>query len=190
MARPCRICTHDSRAAIEQAILNGKTASGIARDFGFTYTIRTGEQAGTLKPDHRIVTRHRDDHMGQAYTKAMEARELESGDAIVTRLRFLDEQVDTVITRCQEGLPLTVEGVPLLKDDGTVERMHDNRLLLAAVREARGNAELALKLSGRTETDPTELEKLRTGIKDPKVRKLLLEAEAALAEAEAAAQGG
>lgn len=188
MARPCRVCNHESRAAIEQAILNGKAASRIARDFGFTYTVRTGKKAGTQAPDHRIVTRHRDDHMGKAYQAAMEKREADSGNAIVNRLAFLDETVDQVIARAQEGRVLEVQGVPLLDDAGEPIRARDERLILYAVSQARENAHLALKLSGRTETDPAALERIRAGIQDPAVRKMLADLEARLASLDPANQ--
>lgn len=183
MARPCAVCVHPSRSAIEQAILNGKTATGIARDFGFTYT-RSKDQVEV--PDHRIVTRHRDDHMGRAYQTAMEEREVQSGVAIAKRLEHLDDQVDTVIKAALEGEVVIVGDAPLLDGDGRAVRRHDWRLLLAAVGHGRANAELLAKLAGKVEQDPQDLDAIRRHLESPEARKLLARLEAMAAEAEAA----
>lgn len=188
MARPCRVCTHESRAAIEQAILNGKAAAAICRDFGFTYTVRSGEQEGQEKPDHKIITRHRDEHMGKAYQTAIADREKASGDAMVARLKHLDDELDAVLERAKEGRILEVEGVPLLDDEGKPERVRDERLILAVVREARANMDVGLKLSGRTEHDPMELDRLRAGLENPAIRKLMADLETKLAELDPANQ--
>lgn len=189
MARPCAVCIHPSRAAIEQAILNGKAASGIARDFGFTYTRRTGEKAGEEAPDHRIVTRHRDQHMGKAYATAVAEREVQSGVAIAKRLEVLDEKVDLAIEHALEGEPVLVGDAPLLNDDGTQVMRRDWRLLLAAVREGRANAELLAKLAGRTESDTPDLDAIRQHLGSPEARKLLQQLEE-LAAREMTEKGG
>lgn len=186
MARPCAICIHDSRAAIEQAILSRKPASQIARNFGFTYTRRSGPKAGQKTPDHRIVTRHRDEHMGKAYQTAVAESEAQSGVAMVNRLKMLDEAVDFVMEKAREGVVLEVEGVPLLDDDGQPLRKQDLRLMLAAVRESRANIDTGLKLSGRTEHDPQTMERIRAQLQDPEARRLLAELDAHMARAEAA----
>jgi hypothetical protein len=187
MARPCAVCNHPSRAAIEQAILNQKSLSAIARDFpGFTYTRR---KDGAQVPDHKIIQRHRDGCMPDAYQKAVEERELESGVAIAHRLRMLDDEVDKVIAAANKGRPLMVGDIPLLDEDGQMVMVHDWRLLLAAVDRARANVELLAKLSGRTETDPQELDAIRRHLESPQARRLLAELEKLAADADDPAPG-
>lgn len=189
MARQCAVCGHASRAAIETAILNGKAASTIARDFGFLYT---RSKDGAQVPDHRIVTRHRDTHMGRAYQHAMEEREVQSGVAIAKRLEHLDDQVDKVIAHALEGEPVIIGDAPLLNDDGSPVMRRDWRLLLAAVGHGRANAELLAKLSGRTEQDPQDLDAIRAHLASPEARRLLaqLESLAAREQTEAAQDRG
>lgn len=168
--KTCQVCVHESRLAIEQAILNGKPKAAIARTFGFTYT---RSKDGKVMPDHKVIARHADRCMAGAYQKAVEERENQSGVAIAARLAYLDEQVDLVITKAREGRPVMVGDVPLLNDDGTEMKAYDWRLLLAAVREGRSNAELVAKLSGRVEHDAEDLDAIRRHLDTPEARKLL-----------------
>lgn len=171
MAKPCGICNNESRLAIEQAILNGKPLSQIARQFGITYTSSTThKEVG----DHKAVQRHRDQHMGSAYQEAMKGRELQSGMAMAARLEQLEAEVDKVIARANQGEPVLVGDVPLLHDDGSQVVRYDSRLLLAAVRTARANVELMAKLAGAIpEGKEQELETIRRRLENPKTRRLL-----------------
>lgn len=181
-AKPCKVCHHPSRLAIEQAILNGKPKAGIARDFGFTYTRSKDSQE---VPDHKVIQRHIDSCMPDAYQKAMEEREAESGVAMAARLRYLDEQVDLVIEKAKEGVPVLVGDVPLLDEEtGAVIKRYDFRLLLAAVREGRGNMEMLAKLAGRTEQDPEDLDRLRKHLDSPEARLLLARLDELAAQAD------
>lgn len=175
----CRVCHHESRAAIEQAILNAKPKSKIARDFGFTYTRRRDEK---IIPDHKVISHHADVCMAGAYERAHADREKASGEAILTRLRSLDDQVDAVLDAARKGDPVVVGDVPLLNEDGTQVVRYDWRLVLAAVREGRANAELAAKLSGRLENDPQDPERIREALADPEARRLLAQLEETLAK--------
>lgn len=170
MAKPCGICIHDSRLAIEQAILNGKPLTQIARQFGITYTSAKGAEVG----DHKAVQRHRDNHMAAAYQAAVQDREVKSGQAMADRLAQLEAEVDKVIARANEGEVVMVGDVPLLDDEGREMRRYDSRLLLAAVREARGNVELLAKLAGAIpEGKAEELDAIRRRLENPQTRRLL-----------------
>jgi hypothetical protein len=177
MAKPCTVCNHPSRLAIEQAILNGKTLSAVATSFGFVYVSKRGTPDETEKPDHKIIQRHRDNCMAHAYATAMAEREQESGAAIAARLRYLDEQVDTVIQATLKGEPIMVGDVALLHDDGTMVMRHDFRLLLRAVGEGRRNMDLLARLAGKTDTDPADLDAIRAHLESPRARALLAELE-------------
>lgn len=165
----CPVCSHDSRAAIEQAILNGKPKAQVALTFGFTY-VRGSDQK--VMGNHKVITNHLE-HMGEAFQKAMEDRDLASGEAMATRLRTLEAEVDKVIARANEGKPLLVGDVPLLDDEGKPIMVYDNRLILAAVSQARANVELIAKLAGKVEADPTDTEAVRQHLRSPEARRLL-----------------
>lgn len=169
MSVRCPVCSHDSRAAIEQAILNGKPKAQVALTFGFTYT-RGSDQK--VMGNHKVITNHLE-HMGEAFQKAMEDRDLASGEAMAARLRVLEEQVDVVIQRANAGKPLMVGDVPLLDDEGRQVMVYDNRLLLAAIGHARANVELIAKLAGKVENDPEDLDKVRQHLRSPEARRLL-----------------
>lgn len=173
MARPCSVCIHDSRAAIETAILAAKPATQIAKNFGLTYTTKAGTPDEKEVPDHRLITRHRDNHMRPAYDQAMADREATTGKAFSTRLQALDDAVDEVIRLAKEGRPLVVADVPLLNEDGSPIMVRDNRLVLSAVREARANLELAAKLAGRTDNEAVNLDPVKALMATPEGRALL-----------------
>lgn len=176
--RPCQVCQHPSRLAIDQAILNGKALRAIARDFGI------GAHPGTdqFRADHKKVERHRDKCMGEAY-QAAKAADLEaSGLALINRLKELDEAVDEVLTRSRQGEPVyDDEGIQVrLMPDGTTPVMrYNDRMILAAVQQARKNTEIRARLSGAVpEGDPEALERQRLLLQSPEARRLMAELDA------------
>ena len=177
----CPVCSHDSRAAIEQAILNGKPKTQVALTFGFTYT---RAKDGKVMGNHKVITNHLD-HMGEAFRKAMDDRDLASGEAMAARLRVLEAEVDKVLERANAGQPVLVGDVPLLDDEGRQVMRYDNRLVLAAVAQARANVELMAKLAGKVENDPEDLDAVRAHLQSPKARRLLAELEALAAQDQA-----
>lgn len=172
----CRICTHPSMLAINQAILNGKPQRAVARDFDLG--------------DHKIVARHVR-HMGDTYQAARDADAEASGMALVNRMKQLDEQVDAVLTRVAQGeVVYDNEGLPVLdpSGDGTqFLRRHREATILAAVREARRNVEMRAKLAGAIpEGDDEALNKARAALASPEARRLLAELDRTLAQADGA----
>jgi hypothetical protein len=165
----CPVCSHDSRAAIEQAILNGKPKAQVALTFGFTY-VRGSDQK--VMGNHKVITNHLD-HMGDDFRKAMEDRDLASGEAMAARLRVLEAEVDGVLERANRGEVVMVGDVPLLDDEGRQIMRYDNRLILAAIAQARANVELIAKLAGKVENDPTDLDSVRQHLRSPEARRLL-----------------
>jgi len=167
----CRVCTHDSRAAIEQAILNQKPHAQIALTFGITY--RQGGPDGKLKGNNKAIARHVA-HMGETFQKAVQERDLASADAMVARLRALEEHVDTVLEHALKGDPIMVEGVAILHHvTGEPLVRYDDRLILRAVSEGRKNVALLAQLAGKVETGPEGLELLRAHLDTPEGRRLL-----------------
>lgn len=169
MSARCPVCSHDSRAAIEQALLNGKPKAQVAKTFGFVY--RRGSD-GKEMGNHKVMTNHLD-HMGEAFKASVEGREMASGEAMAARLRVLEAEVDRVIERANKGEPVMVGDVPLLNEDGSAVVRYDNRLLLAAIGHARANVELIAKLAGKVENDPEDLDAVRAHLRDPEARRLL-----------------
>lgn len=185
MATSCQVCTHESRAAIEQAILNAKPKAKIARDFGYFYMSK-----GRQVPNTNAIKRHADRCMKGAYERAHANREKKSGEAIVSRLDMLDAEVDKVIAAVHEGTVVMVGDVPLLDDEGRQVKRHDWRLLLSAVAQGRANAELQAKLAGKVEGDPADLDAIRGHLGNPVARRLLAQLEElAAAQADQTIQG-
>lgn len=168
-SRRCPVCSHDSRAAIEQAVLNGKPHAQIALTFGFTYTRSKDDK---VMGNHKVIKNHLT-HMGESFQKAMEDRDLASGEAMAARLRVLEAEVDGVLKRANAGEPVMVGDVPLLNEDGSPVLRYDNRLILAAIAQARANVELIAKLAGKVEADPTDTEAVRQHLRSPEARRLL-----------------
>lgn len=186
MSARCPVCSHDSRAAIEQAILNGKPKAQIAKTFGFTYT-RSKDQK--VMGNHKVIQNHLDRCMGEAFKASMEAREMASGEAMATRLKVLEAEVDKVLDRANRGEPVMVGDIPLLDDEGRQIMRYDNRLILAAIREARGNVELLAKLAGKVENDPEDLEAVRQHLRSPEARRLLARLDELQAQADTPGKG-
>lgn len=170
MALPCPICVHESRPAIEQAILNGKRQTQIAKTFGFTYTAKkSGNQLG----DHKVIARHLP-HMKGAYERAMVDREVQSGLALSARLESLEQHVTKVLEEAWQGEPVVVNGEPLLNDDGSPMRRINHRLVLAAVSQGRQNVNLIAQLQGAIpDGKGEEMAELRKRLDNPEGRKLL-----------------
>jgi len=178
--RPCQVCQHPSRLAIDQAILNGKAVRAIARDF----SIGSGVGTDHFKPDHKKVTRHIERCMGEAY-RAAKAADLEaSGLALVNRMKHLDDVVDEVLQRVREGDVVTdADGIPMLDDDGQPLRRHKEAVILAAIREARRNTEMRAKLAGvNPDGDPEAAEQARAALASPEARRLLTQLDEVLAD--------
>lgn len=178
LPRPCQICQHESRLAIDQAILNGKGIRAIARDFN----IGSGKPGtDTFKPDHKKVTRHIENCMGEAYQAAKEADLEASGLALVNRMKMLDEVADEVIARHREGIiVLGDDGLPVLDPtSGQYVRQYKDSTLLGAIREARRNTEMRAKLAGAVVDGPGDLlDRNRAALASPEARRLLAELDA------------
>ena len=180
--RRCPVCAHESRAAIDQALLNGKSARTLAAQFGFFYTGRSGPHAGELVPDHKPIAAHRDKCMGEAWAAATKETKESAGRAIAERLRFLDDAVTEVLAEARLGDVVMAGDAPMLNADGQVMRVRNHRLMLSAVREGRANAEMMAKLSGAVpDEDQAGLDQVRAALQNPTARNMLAEVEALLA---------
>lgn len=75
MARPCTICTHPQREAIDRALAAGTESNvAIAAKFGVT---------------ERSLRRHAETHLPKALVKAQEAREVAQADDLLAQVKRL-----------------------------------------------------------------------------------------------------
>lgn len=185
--RRCPVCEHPSVLGINQAILNGKSYRAIARDWKIG-----SEASGEFRADHKKVVRHAEKCMATSYQEVQKTNLTAQGEALTARLKYLDEQVDTVIQDALRGHIVMVGDTPMLDDTGKVQHersIPELRALLAAVREGRQNAALRAKLAGALpEEDPAEMEAAQAALANPEVRRLLAQVEETLA-AQAQAAG-
>lgn len=178
-SRPCQVCSHPSRLAIDQALLNGKGLRVIARDFG----IGSGEYGtDTFKADHKKVDRHRHTCMGESYRAAKDAELVGAGKALIDRMATLNEAVMEVLERSRAGVPVTDEHGVVLLPSGEPVLVYPERVILGAVAEARRNVETEAKLAGALpEGDEDAATKARAALANPAVRKALADVDAAMA---------
>lgn len=178
--RPCQVCSHGSRQALETALVNGKSAREVARTF------QIGSHPGTdrFTADHKKVTRHITEHMGPAYRDALEARHLESGSNLLDRLGELDAAVNASLNRALQGsVILDADGQPLMDPDSPdgLKRSWQERTILAAAEQGRRNLELRARLAGATpEGDMDAVEAARRALTNPAVRRLVSDLETAI----------
>lgn len=174
---PCRVCQHPDRAALEMALVNGKSQREVARTGGFTYT----DHAGQEQPDHKIVSRHIDRCMGEAYRIAKADDLAATGKAMLDRLGMLDTVVDESLERLRRGTVVTHDGVPLLEPDGQPVRKWAEADIRGTIREARRNLELRSRLAGVTpEGDPDAADNARELLTQAAARLAINELEALL----------
>ena len=112
MPRVCTVCTHPNRSDIERALVEG----GVIRRISKTYGVSDA-----------ALRRHRT-HMGEAFRKAVEAREEAHGGSVLSRLRELNHRAREILEEAQ--------------------REGNRRDALAAIRELRGLLELEAELLG------------------------------------------
>lgn len=180
--RPCQVCSHGSRTALETALANGKSAREVARTF------QIGSHPGTdeFRADHKKVTRHIVEHMGPAYRDALEARHMESGTNLVDRLAELDSAVNATLSRALQGaIVLDADGQPLLDPESPdgYRRTWQERTILAAAEQGRRNLELRHRLAGATpEGDMDAVEAARRALQNPAVRRMVSDLEQAMAD--------
>ena len=93
MARPCTVCTHEQRAAIEQAIAAGTSAQKISALF-------------RVSPD--AIQRHKTEHVAETLRKAQESADTERALDVVQQLRAINgASLQILQAACQSGDPAT-----------------------------------------------------------------------------------
>jgi len=87
MARPCSICNHDSREAIDKALIEGRSLSGIVAEYsGITKT---------------SLFRHKESHLPALLTKAKEVVEVAQADNLLTQMRGLQARTLNILQNAE-----------------------------------------------------------------------------------------
>lgn len=124
MPRPCTVCQHPDRDAIDRALVAGEPAASVAARYR-TESPPLGRMA---------VQRHKAEHLPAALALAQDAQEAANADDLLAQLRGLQERTLALLDKAEQAGKL-----------GTA---------VMAVKEARGNLELLAKLLGDLDERP------------------------------------
>ncbi|MFZ5785564.1 MAG: hypothetical protein ACOY3Y_03890 [Acidobacteriota bacterium] len=125
MARPCTVCTHAEREAIEAQLIAGRPLRSVAQQFGLSAT---------------ALHRHKGRCVGAAIVKAGEAANVAHGDNLLEQVRAHQARAERLYAEAEAILRRAKR-----------DRDHDTaleaiRTAAAAVREGRGILELLTKV--------------------------------------------
>lgn len=88
MPRPCTVCRHPDRAAVDAALVDGEPVRTIAGRFGLS---------------HNAVLRHRDGHLPESMAKAREAADVVRGDALLSQVRELQARALAILAAAEKA---------------------------------------------------------------------------------------
>lgn len=86
MPRPCTICTHDQRQAIDAALVAGGAFRGIARQYAVS---------------DDALRRHKQDHIPQALAQAQEAADVAHADDLLAQVRELQAKTQNILVQAE-----------------------------------------------------------------------------------------
>lgn len=84
MPRPCSVCSHERRGAIDEALVTGASLQSLACAHGFS---------------ERALARLREAHLPQASTEAHQVAEADRGGDLLTRARNLEQVCVAILGR-------------------------------------------------------------------------------------------
>ena len=87
MPRTCTICTHDSRSAIDKALVRREPYRNIAKRFSVSQA---------------ALSRHLNDHLVPILAKATEAEEISEADRLRTELEGVKDDVERLKEKAEE----------------------------------------------------------------------------------------
>ncbi len=119
MPRVCTICTHHEKPAINAALVAGEPFRLIAERYGTSAT---------------ALTRHKNEHLPIALSKAHEAKETALADDLLAQVKALRNRAIKILT--------------------SAESAGDFRTALMGIREARGCIELLAEMEGEINRQP------------------------------------
>ena len=94
MPRPCSVCTHPERAAIDRALVGGEAPFALARRY-----------SSLSEP---ALRRHKGDHLPATLAQAHEAGEVARADDLLGQVRGLQETTLGILKTAEEAGKLTV----------------------------------------------------------------------------------
>ena len=115
MARPCSICTHSQRSAIDKKIATGVPIRTIAKEFGLpksTLQRHKNECAGLRDPPLAPIEERREPTRGTIALALLPSRE-----ELGSQYRLLAERIDNIVTQAQQSgsLAVAVQGLNTLR---------------------------------------------------------------------------
>lgn len=120
MARKCVVCEHEKINEINEALLAGETYRNIAKRFSVSIS---------------SLSRHKNQHIPKAMTKAQEAQEVAQADNLLEQVQSLQSRALSILAKA--------------------EAAGDLRTALQGIREARSCLELLAKLQGELQQEGT-----------------------------------
>lgn len=120
MARKCVVCEHEKINEINEALLAGETYRNIAKRFSVSIS---------------SLSRHKNQHIPKAMTKAQEAQEVAQADNLLEQVQNLQAKALSILAKA--------------------EAAGDLRTALQGIREARSCLELLAKLQGELQQEGT-----------------------------------
>ena len=134
MARPCSICAHPERAAIDDALRIGSSLDKVVTTFGL--------------PSRSALQRHRATHLGRAVTLHMPPSAGHAAPAVSLPTDAVDDAVEAelsrMLARVQQAAPPSLQLVArvavdeLLRVIAAARLVQDRDLMVRALRELRG----------------------------------------------------
>lgn len=88
--RPCSVCRHAERAAIDEALVRGDSLRDVEGRFGKTGTSKSA------------LARHRP-HVGRALVKAEEARQDEEAETLLDKVKALEADAHRLAKKAEDG---------------------------------------------------------------------------------------
>lgn len=106
MARPCSVCIHADRPAIDRALLAGTVMRELAATF------RVSEDA---------ITRHAAAHLPASLTKARDAEAASNADSLLGQARFLQSEALGILDQAREAGDLRTALLAIRETRSTLE---------------------------------------------------------------------
>lgn len=86
MARRCTVCSHEQRAKIDVALVNGTGLRDIAGHYGLSRS---------------ALSRHKDDHVALSLVKAQDAAEVAQADDLLDQIKGLRNKAVKILDRAE-----------------------------------------------------------------------------------------